>query len=137
MIKSFEIDHTKMIAPKIRKADIYQKNDVVVEKYDLRFITPNTTFIDDKKMHSMEHLLATAFKEEFQEDMIDLSPMGCKTGFYFTVFETANIIERIKKAISKASNVGIPIPSKYNCGSYLLHDIEGARCFIERISELL
>ena len=133
MIKSFEIDHMQMDAPTMRIADTYQKGDVIVEKYDLRFVTPNTTYIDDKKMHSMEHLLATAFKKEFKEDMIDLSPMGCKTGFYFTVFKTDNINERIKKALIESSTIEIPTPTKHNCGSYLLHDIEGARCFLERL----
>lgn len=135
MIKSFEIDHMQLRAPIWRLADTYQKENVIVEKYDIRLVTPNTTYIDDKRMHSMEHLLATAFKKEFQEDMIDLSPMGCKTGFYFTVFKTENVIYRIAKAIKEASVIEIPEPTKHNCGSYLLHDIEGARCFLERIGE--
>lgn len=136
MIKSFKIDHTKMVAPFIRIADIYEKNGVIVDKYDLRFVIPNTTYIDDKTMHSMEHLLATSFKEEFGDDMIDLSPMGCKTGFYFTLFRTDCERERIKTAIREAAKVRIPIPNEKNCGSYLLHNIEGARCFIKRISKI-
>lgn len=137
MIKSFEVNHTLMTAPTIRLADTYQKGDVIVEKYDLRFVTPNTTYIDDKTMHSMEHLLATSFKKQFQDDMIDLSPMGCKTGFYFTVFKTDITVGRIIKAIEDSSEIEIPTPTKNNCGSYLLHNIEGARCFLKRISELL
>lgn len=133
MIKSFEIDHTKLKAPTIRLADIYEKNNVIVKKYDLRFITPNTTYIDDKTIHSMEHLLATAFKEVFQDDMIDLSPMGCKTGFYFTEFENENDIEKIKIAIQNAIDIEIPIPTKENCGSYLLHNINNARELIKTI----
>ena len=137
MIKSFKVDHTKITAPCIRLADMYIKDSVIVKKYDLRFVTPNTTYIDDKTMHSMEHLLATAFKKVFQDDMIDLSPMGCKTGFYFTVFNTLDIESKIETAIRKASTVRIPEPTKKNCGSYLLHNIEGARVFIERISKTM
>lgn len=137
MIKSFKIDHTKLVAPYIRLADTYTKKDIMVKKYDIRVVTPNTTYIDDKTMHSMEHLLATAFKNEFKDDMIDLSPMGCKTGFYFSVFNTKDIDTRIKKAIKNAEKVKIPKPTKKNCGSYLLHNVEGARCFIKRISESL
>ena len=134
MIKSFTIDHTKLEAPCIRLADIYEKNGVTVDKYDLRFVKPNTTWINDDVIHSMEHLLATAFKEVFGDDMIDLSPMGCKTGFYCTLFETTNEVERIKKAIAKAKEIEIPKPTRENCGSYLLHDIKTAREFIGQIS---
>lgn len=137
MIKSFEVDHTKLKAPTIRLADIYEYDNVIVRKYDLRFVTPNTTYIDDKTMHSMEHLLATSFKEIFGDDMIDLSPMGCKTGFYFTEFKNVDDITKIKIAIEKSSKIEIPTPSEENCGSYLLHNIDGARVFLKRISDEL
>ena len=137
MIESFEIDHTKIKAPMIRQAKEQIRNNVTIAKYDLRFITPNTSYFDDKTMHSMEHLLATSFKKEFEYDMIDLSPMGCKTGFYFIVFKCENMEQRIKKAIAEAKDIEIPTPTQKNCGSYMLHNIEGARCVLERISELL
>lgn len=137
MIESFKVDHTKLKAPCIRLAKVYTRDNVVIKKYDLRFITPNTTYIDDKTIHSMEHLLATSFKKEFEDDMIDLSPMGCKTGFYFTVFDTPELESRIIIAIKHASTVKIPKPTEKNCGSYLLHNVEGARCFIKRISRQL
>ena len=134
MIKSFTVDHTKLKAPCIRLADIYEKNGVMIKKYDIRFITPNTNTIDDKVMHSMEHLLATAFKEEFKEEMIDLSPMGCKTGFYFTAFKSENEIERIQEALKHSSSVIIPEPTAKNCGSYKLHDITTARAYLKGIT---
>lgn len=133
MIKSFKIDHTKLKTPCIRLADVYEKNGVVVKKYDLRFVKPNTTTIDDKVMHSMEHLLATAFKEVFKDDMIDLSPMGCKTGFYVTLFESENEMSKIIDALVKSSDVKIPKPTEKNCGSYKLHNITEARKFLNEI----
>ena len=135
MIESFKIDHTKMKAPLIRVAKTYKRNDTFIIKLDIRLVTPNTTYIDDKTMHSMEHLMATSFKKVFKDDMIDLSPMGCKTGFYFTFFETKDLQEKIIKAIKNASKTKIPEPTKKNCGSYLLHNIEGARAFLERIAD--
>ena len=136
MIKSFEVDHTKLTAPCIRLADIYERNGVVIKKYDLRFVTPNKQFvIDPLVMHSMEHLLATAFKEVFKDDMIDLSPMGCRTGFYFVEFANDGDIEKIKQAISLSVDVKIPTPTEKNCGSYLLHDIEKARRFINVLKD--
>lgn len=134
MIKSFTIDHTKLNAPTIRLADVYERSGVKVCKWDLRFIKPNTTYFDDRTMHSMEHLLATAFKEVFGDDMIDLSPMGCKTGFYFTKFESTATQEKIREAIRRSINVKIPEPTKYNCGSYQLHDIDNARKVLKDIS---
>ena len=134
MIKSFEVDHTKLKAPCIRLADVYEKNGVVVKKFDLRFVTPNTETIPDATMHSMEHLLATAFKEVFQDDMIDLSPMGCKTGFYFTEFENKSDVLKIKKALIMSPYVIVPEPTKENCGSYLLHDFKSARQLLKDLT---
>ena len=137
MIKSFTVDHTKLKAPCIRLADIYEKNGVVVKKYDLRFLIPNTYTFDDKVMHSMEHLLATAFKEVFKDDMIDLSPMGCKTGFYFTEFENENDILKIQEALLMSPKVKIPEPTEVNCGSFRLHNIDAARVFLAMIVDML
>jgi len=136
-IESFEVDHTELKAPRIRIAKQIDKGSFEVIKYDLRFVTPNTTYFDDKTMHSMEHLLAVSFKKEFGDDMIDLSPMGCKTGFYFTAFRCTEIYERIKKAIISAIDIEIPVPTEKNCGSYLLHNVEGARCALRAIAKQL
>lgn len=133
MIKSFEVDHTKLKAPCIRLADIYEKNGVVVKKYDLRFVTPNKATITDAVMHSMEHLLATAFKEVFKDDMIDLSPMGCKTGFYFTCFDCDNLVNKIQDALRKSPKAKIPTPTAENCGSYKMHNIANARSLLDAI----
>ena len=133
MVKSFEIDHTQLKAPCIRLADVYEKNGVVVKKYDLRFVKPNTTTIDDKIMHSMEHLLATAFKTVFKDDMIDLSPMGCKTGFYFTEFDNEDDVKKIEVALLKSPKIKIPKPTEKNCGSYKLHNIVAARQILDEL----
>lgn len=133
MIKSFEVDHTKLQAPCIRLADIYVRDGVVIKKFDLRFITPNTGTISDEVMHSMEHLLATAFKQVFQDNMIDLSPMGCKTGFYFTEFENRLDVIKIKKALRLSPTVEMPEPTEVNCGSYKLHNIPAARELLKAV----
>ena len=36
-------------------------------------------------IHTLEHLMAEYIRDEM-EGVIDLSPMGCRTGFYFTVW---------------------------------------------------
>lgn len=137
-VSSFEIDHTELTAPYILEHAVYEHRGVKVFKYDIRFITPNTTTIDDKILHSLEHILATTFKQEFEDYMIDLSPMGCKTGFYLTLFdcgrEEPKSILRIYLAIMRALYIEVPEPTQYNCGSYQLHNIEGARVFLEGVS---
>lgn len=127
MIKSFEVDHTKLKAPCIRLADVYEKNGVVVKKYDLRFVTPNTEMLHGSVIHSMEHLLATAFKKVFADEMIDLSPMGCRTGFYFTCFETEQEVFKIVEALNLSPTIEVPKPTEKNCGSYVYHNFEVAR----------
>lgn len=135
MIKSFKVDHTKLPAPSVRLADIYEKNGVIVKKYDLRFKKPNAGVIPSATLHSMEHLLATAFKKVFKEDMIDLSPMGCKTGFYFTEFDNEGDLDKIIKAIAISPFVKIPQPTEANCGSFRLHNIPEARIYLKELSK--
>ena len=42
-VESFSLDHTKVSAPYVRKcASLYGKKGDIVEKYDIRFFTPNS-----------------------------------------------------------------------------------------------
>ena len=131
MIKSFKVDHTKLKAPCLRLADVLEKNGVVVRKYDLRFVTPNTEMLNGAVIHSLEHLLATAFKEVFGGDMIDLSPMGCRTGFYLTIFKTKEEVFKIVHALDLSTTIEVPTPTEKNCGSYKYHDFKNARGILE------
>ncbi len=55
-VESFELDHTKVKAPYVRKAGIKigPKGDIV-SKFDLRFVQPNKELLSDKGMHTLEH----------------------------------------------------------------------------------
>ena len=58
-VESFSLDHTKVSAPYVRKcASLYGKKGDIVEKYDIRFFTPNSEFLTTTAMHSVEHLMA-------------------------------------------------------------------------------
>lgn len=48
-VESFELDHTKVKAPYVRKAGIKigPKGDIV-SKFDLRFVQPNKELLSDK-----------------------------------------------------------------------------------------
>jgi len=84
--ESFLIDHTAMIAPQVRKVGVQTgPAGDRVSKFDLRFIKPNTDAMPTAAIHTLEHLLATYMKE-YLEGVIDISPMGCRTGFYLSIW---------------------------------------------------
>ncbi|MCP4632996.1 MAG: S-ribosylhomocysteine lyase, partial [candidate division Zixibacteria bacterium] len=79
-IESFTVDHINMPAPQVRKVGTYsgEKGDKI-SKFDLRFIKPNSDAIPTGAIHTLEHLLATYMRTDLP-DIIDISPMGCRTG---------------------------------------------------------
>ncbi|HIC87194.1 MAG TPA: S-ribosylhomocysteine lyase, partial [Aquificae bacterium] len=85
-VESFEIDHDKLMPPYIRvskKIKTPKGDDITC--YDLRFTYPNLEFISQKGIHSLEHILAYRLREHYDKPIIDISPMGCRTGFYISV----------------------------------------------------
>ncbi len=66
-VESFELDHTKVKAPYVRKAGIKigPKGDIV-SKFDLRFVQPNKELLSDKGMHTLEHFLAGFMREKLR-----------------------------------------------------------------------
>jgi len=85
-VASFDLDHTRVRAPYVRLAGRYVglKGDVV-SKFDLRLVQPNQAEVPTAALHTIEHLLAGYLRGSLGE-LIDASPMGCRTGFYLTVF---------------------------------------------------
>ena len=79
-VESFKLDHNKVKAPFVRKCCVLDgKMGDKVSKFDLRFLQPNKEAFGTAAMHGLEHLLATYLREEL-DGLIDLSPMGCRTG---------------------------------------------------------
>ncbi len=79
VIQSFTIDHTRL------KAGIYvSREDKGFTTYDLRITEPNKEpAVAPAAMHSMEHLMATWFRNsEVKDDVVYVGPMGCLTGMY-------------------------------------------------------
>src|SRR5690606_14848341 len=98
-VESFNLDHTQVAAPYIRVADVKELNGETITKFDLRFTQPNERFIPTDALHSLEHLLAENSRNH-SDDVVDLSPMGCRTGFYLIMHgkkspeEVARLITR-------------------------------------------
>jgi len=133
-VESFSLDHTKVKAPYVRAAGkkISPKGDIV-SKYDLRFCQPNVEVMPIGGVHTLEHLMAEYIRDEL-EGVIDLSPMGCRTGFYLIVFGEPGeqkVAEKIRNVLVKVSswNDSEPVPGvdPVMCGNYLDHDLAAAK----------
>ena len=131
-VDSFNLDHTKVTAPFVRLAGkkIGPKGDVVT-KFDIRFCQPNKEFMSTGGIHTLEHLMAEYIRDEI-DGVIDLSPMGCRTGFYFTVFgdcEESFIAEKMMNVLKKVSVWDRPVPAttEKECGNYLDHNLNDAK----------
>ena len=134
-VESFELDHTKVKAPFVRKCSTYTgKMGDVVTKFDIRFTQPNESEMQSDGIHTLEHLLATYLRESdkaFSESIIDVSPMGCRTGFYMTIWgewEATYVAEKITDALKLvAQATDVPAVNEIQCGNYRLHSLELAK----------
>ncbi len=131
-VDSFNLDHTKVTAPFVRLAGkkIGQKGDIVT-KFDIRFCQPNKEFMSTGAIHTLEHLVAEYIRDEI-DGVIDFSPMGCRTGFYFTIFgdrseeEIAKVFSSVLKKVS-VWDKPVPATTEKECGNYRDHDLDGAK----------
>jgi len=131
IVKSFNIDHTKLTAPFIRLADeITGPEGDFITKLDIRFATPNKAEMDMPAMHTLEHLLATSLRGG-KYQIIDFSPMGCQTGFYLTLFGKPDWAEFKDFFITCLQSVleakEIPGVTIEECGNYKSHSLENAQ----------
>lgn len=142
-VESFDLDHTKVVAPYVRLAGVKEgaKGDVVT-KYDIRFKQPNKAHMEMPALHSLEHLMADRIRNHSTQ-VIDLSPMGCQTGFYLSFInhndydDVLNILENTLKDVLAATSV--PACNEVQCGWAASHSLEGAQTlakeFLEKRSE--
>lgn len=136
-VDSFNLDHTKVKAPFVRVAakKVGEKGDVVT-KFDIRFTQPNKEFMSTGGIHTLEHLMAEYIRDEM-EGVIDLSPMGCRTGFYFTVWGNRNeeeIATHLMNVLKKVAVWDKPIPAttEEECGNYKDHNLEDAKSYAQK-----
>lgn len=131
-VESFGLDHTKVSAPYVRLASRKAgKNGDVVSKYDIRFCQPNKECMGTGEIHTLEHLVAEYIRGEF-DGVIDFSPMGCRTGFYFTLFgehTEEEIYLHFKSILEKIVTWDKPVPAitEVECGNYRDHNLPRAK----------
>ena len=138
-VESFELDHRKVKAPYIRKCCVLdgEKGDKV-SKFDIRFLQPNKEAFGTAAMHGLEHLLAHTLRDKL-EGVIDLSPMGCRTGFYLTIWGDRNSND-IKEAVEYSLNkvleaTEVPAKNEVQCGNYRDLSLFGAQEFAKEALE--
>ena len=138
MLDSFMVDHTRMPAPAVRVAKTMQTpcGDTITV-FDLRFFKPNVEMMGEKGLHTLEHLFAGFMRDHLNGDgveIIDISPMGCRTGFYMSLIGTPDE-ERVAKAWEASMRDVLAVPSQedipelniYQCGSCKMHSLDEAK----------
>ncbi|MGS0726055.1 S-ribosylhomocysteine lyase, partial [Shewanella sp. 0m-11] len=92
LLDSFTVDHTRMNAPAVRVAkSMVTPNGDTITVFDLRFCIPNKEILSERGIHTLEHLFAGFMRQHLNGDgveIIDISPMGCRTGFYMSLIGT-------------------------------------------------
>ncbi|MBU0719814.1 S-ribosylhomocysteine lyase [bacterium] len=138
LLDSFTVDHTIMPAPAVRKAKgMKTPHGDNITVFDLRFVRPNEGILSEKGIHTLEHLFAGFMRDHLNSDkteIIDLSPMGCRTGFYMSVIGSpseeivADAWEAsMKDVLDVKEQNDIPELNIYQCGTYKMHSLDEAK----------
>lgn len=130
-VTSFGIDHNTLLRGiYVSRKDIIGSETVTT--FDVRMKEPNREMvIDTSVMHTIEHLMATFFREHkvWAEKTIYIGPMGCRTGMY-AIFkndlesvDVAQIMLECYKYMADFDKI-IPAAEAVMCGNYLDHNLE-------------
>lgn len=144
LLDSFKVDHTKMKAPFVRVAKTMAtpKGDSITV-FDLRFTIPNKELLPEKGIHTLEHLFAGFMRDHLNSEyieIIDISPMGCRTGFYMSLigkpdelFVVDAWLNSMQDVLKVTSQNQIPELNEYQCGTYKMHSLDEAKAIAEKI----
>jgi S-ribosylhomocysteine lyase len=138
LLDSFTVDHTIMNAPAVRIAKKMQtpgKDTITV--FDLRFTAPNKDILSEKGIHTLEHLYAGFMRDHLNSDkveIIDISPMGCRTGFYMSLIGSPTETQvgdawlaSMRDVLEVKAQNEIPELNEFQCGTFLMHSLEEAK----------
>ncbi|WP_270805875.1 S-ribosylhomocysteine lyase [Aeromonas sp. QDB62] len=146
LLDSFTVDHTRMEAPAVRVAKTMQTpNKDTITVFDLRFCVPNQEILSERGIHTLEHLFAGFMRDHLNGngvEIIDISPMGCRTGFYMSQIgapDEARVGAAWQAAMSDVLTVQdqakIPELNEYQCGTYSMHSLEEAHAIARHVLE--
>ncbi|GHA84087.1 S-ribosylhomocysteine lyase [Modicisalibacter luteus] len=130
-VESFNLDHTKVKAPYVRLAGIKAgANGDQIHKYDMRFCQPNREHMDMPALHSLEHLMAELSRNH-SDKVVDISPMGCQTGFYVAMInhdDYDDVLDLLAKTLEDVLEAKeVPACNEMQCGWAASHSLEGAQ----------
>lgn len=138
LLDSFTVDHTRMSAPAVRLAkEMTTPHGDPITVYDLRFCKPNADILGEKGIHTLEHLFAGFMRDHLNAsdvEIIDISPMGCRTGFYMSLIgrpDEARVARAwsaaMQDVLAVSDTSGIPELNEYQCGTYAMHSLSEAQ----------
>jgi S-ribosylhomocysteine lyase len=144
LLDSFTVDHTIMNAPAVRIAKtMTSPSGDTITVFDLRFNKPNHDMMGAKGIHTLEHLFAGFMRNHLNSvdvEIIDISPMGCRTGFYMSLLGTPaedQVAEAwmaaMKDVLAVEKMEDIPELNEYQCGTYTMHSLEDAQEIAKKI----
>ena len=128
LLDSFTVDHTRMEAPAVRVAKTMNTpHGDAITVFDLRFCIPNKEVMPEKGIHTLEHLFAGFMRNHLHGngvEIIDISPMGCRTGFYLLLagdYESKDIVGLMIEMFEFIRDFkgDVPGASPKDCGNYL------------------
>ncbi|HDR1286053.1 S-ribosylhomocysteine lyase [Pasteurella multocida] len=146
LLDSFKVDHTRMKAPAVRiaKTMTTQKGDNITV-FDLRFCIPNKEILSPKGIHTLEHLFAGFMRDHLngtEVEIIDISPMGCRTGFYMSLIGTPNEqqvaeawLASMRDVLLVKDQAQIPELNAFQCGTYTEHSLAEAQQIAKNVLE--
>ncbi|MBQ1783261.1 MAG: S-ribosylhomocysteine lyase [Gammaproteobacteria bacterium] len=146
LLDSFCVDHTRMQAPAVRVAKtMTTPHGDPITVFDLRFCLPNAEIMGERGIHTLEHLFAGFMRDHLNGDgveIIDISPMGCRTGFYMSLIgqpDEQRVANAWLAAMSDVLQVNdqsqIPELNLYQCGTAAMHSLDEAQQIARGIVE--
>ncbi|TCP32298.1 S-ribosylhomocysteine lyase /quorum-sensing autoinducer 2 (AI-2) synthesis protein LuxS [Scopulibacillus darangshiensis] len=138
-VESFNLDHTKVKAPYVRLVGVTEgTHGDKIYKYDVRFCQPNKDHMDMPGLHSIEHLMAENIRNHI-DNVVDIGPMGCQTGFYFSLLNNDSyddVLDALEKTLNDVLNATeVPACNEVQCGWAANHSLEGAQKIAKRMLE--
>lgn len=101
-----------------------------IYKYDVRFKQPNKEHMEMPALHSLEHLMAELARNH-TDKLVDISPMGCQTGFYVSFINHSDYDDALEIIATTLTDVlaatEVPACNEVQCGWAASHSLEGAK----------
>ena len=137
-IPSFSIDHTRLL-----RGVYLSRQDDDVMTWDVRIKEPNHgDYLSTGVSHTIEHLFATyARNSQYQNGIIYVGPMGCRTGCYFITrgLTDAEVLDCIVQSFEFMAEYEGDIPGavEEECGNFRDHDLKGTNEEAKKYLEVL